>query len=147
MPEKSNNYTFSSLNAHEFVVVNETTKDLLEGTCNSVFKSAAHFKKTTPNHPIYSYVNNTGTVSLDNVIYKDKIPEKEFIELLFVFFNSRLLLSSENLSTEQIRHKRVLLAFLAGLNWGISSAYTQARLIPAIQERIDQTNIIQNESS
>ena len=111
-------------------------------------KSAGDLRSQPVEIPSYCSGNNTrgsekkGSVTLDNATYKDKISDKEFLELLMVILDSRVLLSSSNLTKGQTKHKRILLALLVSLNWGVSDPFTQARLIKAIEDRIDQTNIL-----
>ena len=127
--------------------MNETFRQISESSATGYLQQAATFKSKVSVNPNYCTDGNTsnldrkGFVTLDNAIYKDYLSHGEFTELLHLLLNSHTLLTSQSLSCEQLRQKRLLLALLVSLNWGVKDPFDQARLIRPIQRRIEETNI------
>ena len=141
----------AAANTQELVEVNEAYRQISEASSATVYlQQAATFITKPSANPNYCTNGNIpnldgkGFVSLDNAVYKDNLSHKEFTELLHILLTSRTLLTSPNLSNEQVRQKRLLLALLVSLNWGIKDPFDQARLIRAIQKRIDESKILRN---
>ena len=122
--------------------VNESVNDFDRNS--HIFKSVQEMRKGPIDFPSYKYENRKGTVSIGNCTYHDKFCQSEFAQLLYLFFNSQTLLTSQNLSSDQVKQKRLLLGFLVTLVWGVSDPIVQAQLAFAIEEKIKKTNILPN---
>ena len=131
--------------------MNETLRQFSEPSTSTILHQAGNWKSNSFSNPNYftdgnvSNLDRKGYVSLDNAVYKDNLSHGEFSELLHILLNCRVLLTGGSLNNEQVRHKRILLGMLTAINWGIKDHFNQARLIRAMQCRIDESNVLRKE--
>ena len=78
-----------------------------------------------------------GFVTIDNITIVDSLKHFEMIELLNMLCRSKeLLFGNEELDRKDEKRKRKLIALLINLNWRLSDANLQARLIKSMEERV-----------
>lgn len=83
-----------------------------------------------------SNLDKKGSVCIENITYKDNFRHFEFIQLVQIFFNSRHLITSINLTKEEEKLKKKLLTIFCKLNWGAKDSYTIKKLQKPMQERL-----------
>ena len=82
-------------------------------------------------------LNHRGYVRVDDITIQDRLNHSEFVHMVRTICNAKsLLFTAKELSKEEEKQKRTLLALLSNLNWRIRDIFIQARLLRSVDKRL-----------
>ena len=99
--------------------------------------------------PIYSIGNGVGapledanldkrgSVTIENVTYKDILRHYEFVDFLKMIYESKRLLNANDLNKSEEKMKKKMLGLLANINYGVKDAWVQSKLMTSVQQRVE----------